>query len=162
MVGVKKLKILYGIVFGLPPIPLSQFIQDRSSSNYFSSNTILKNNTAGVAYSKFLTKNTVTNKKIDSFIVDISTTTLFNADQFWKYVTRLNCTSVNSYAYGLSVSNSFVQHLVTYLQVVSIQPNVVPAEAVETVNDNYIAMPSCRFIATKNTYYWCRKLPDAT
>ena len=101
-------------------IPLSQFIQDGSDSNYFSTNTILKYTYTSVAYSKFSSKNTITNKDVDSFDVDIKTSTYVTAEEFWNF----DVTAIDNYKNSSGSVNSFVQYLVSYSQLVLIEANM--------------------------------------
>ena len=107
-------------------IPLSQFIQDGSNSNYFSRNTILKNTYTSIAYSKFSSKNTITNTEIDSFDVDTHPSTLVTAEQFWKrdVIATGKNSSGNININKTNISNSFVEYLVSYSQLVFIEANV--------------------------------------
>ena len=98
-------------------IPLSQFIQDGTDSNYFSTSTILKNTLTSVLYSKFSSKNTITNKNINSFDIDIQSQTYWSAGNFWRY--SVNSTSDIAILIGNNgnISNLFVEYLVTYPQI---------------------------------------------
>ena len=102
-------------------IPLSQFIQDGCFSYYISENMILKNTFANVEYSTFSTENTITNKKIDSFNVDISTQAYSNAYEFLRDDVKKANHSFN--IVGLT-NNSFIEYWVKYRQMVMIGANI--------------------------------------